>query len=353
MLSATLTGFFAGQVPTSIPPGVSDHVTVRVSDPSGQVETGKVSVSLYLSPTPALGSEALILGTATRNVRLRNGQSAAFPFRFASPSALPDGTDYLLARIDAPANGSVSETIVVAPQTVSIARPFVDLVGQIAQQPSELFVNSSCPTEGQARIQVFNTGNVAARGALQITTYASTDATLDSSDTVISVANFPGASIRPGGSRVFPARLSFPAGMPVGNYVILASINSSHVIAETNLANNLAIGPHPLALVSAPAGNDRHSQQNNCDQISVEIDTGSNDAGFVPVDDSNSYDTTPTPDDGSPDAPAPPDSTPVPPDSATSQPDSTPDNSSSSADPGAGGDFSGPSPDDPNAGTDF
>jgi hypothetical protein len=360
LLSAALIGSFTGAIPATLPPGGINHLTVRVTSPAGQVEVGKATVSVYLSDTQTLGDDAVLLGTATRNLHLRGGQSTAFPFRFASPSSLPDETGYLLARIDGPTNadGSANETIALAPQAVSVVQPFVDLVGQIAQQPSTVFVSSATPGIAVARVKVFNSGNVTAHGALQITMYASTDSTLDSGDTVISIANFGGAPIRPGASRTFPVQLSLPAGTAVGSYTLLASINSSHTIAEINTGNNIAVGQHPFAVAAAPILvdlRDHHHQDNNNDnnQSVVLIDDGSGDGQSVYVDNSDSQDSAPAPSDGG-DASTQPASQPAPGDQggSTDSGGSAP-SSSDTGSSDTGSDFSDPSPVDPNAGSDF
>jgi hypothetical protein len=255
---------------------------------------------------------------------------------------------------------------------VAVFQPVVDLSGQIAALPMTLFVNSSYPTYAQARVQVFNTGNAPARGPLQITMYASTDGAIDSTATVLGVVTFPAVNIRAGGSHMFVVPLTVPAGMPVGSYTVLASINSSNTIVESDTANNVAVGQHPLTLANAPILIDlRHHHQgdntgSNVDysEIDVGIDTGGEyvDPGI----DSSTTDSAPPPDTGNSDA--------------TTQPATGSDNSggsdsggsdfggdasggtspggdsggSSSGDSSGGGsDFGNSSPVDPNAGSDF
>lgn len=342
LLSADLIGSFAGAVPAALPPGGVNHVTVRVTNPPGQTQSGNATVTLYLSQTPSLGSDALVLGTATRAIHLRSGQAVAFPFHFASPSAVETGEDYLVALVDGPvhSDGSPNETIAIAPKAVAVTQPFVDLVGRIGTFPATLFVNSDSPTNACAQIQVFNTGNAPAHGPMQITLYASTDGTIDSNATMIGLTSFSAVTVRAGGSRIFPAQISLPAGMAPGTYALLASINSSNTIVESNTANNIAVGQHPLTLVNAPAACDQshhHHNNNNGDddgggsdtEVDVEIDTGTDD-------DSGSDDSAPPADNGGGDS--------------TSQPSSG-DDSSGSDD--SGSDFGDPSPVDPSAGSDF
>lgn len=341
LLSAEFTGSFAGALPSALPPGGISHATVRVSDRPGQLETGAVTVTLYLSDDPSVDSSALVLGTATRQVHLRGGQAVAFPFRFASPPSVSTGNDYLLAQIDGPTNtdGSANQTVVAAPGMVAVSQPTVDLIGRIVAFPATLLVNSKCPTAACAQVQVYNTGSVTARGTLQITMYASTDGAIDSNATVIGTNSFKAAAIRAGGSRMFAAKMSIPAGMNPGSYTLLALINPSNTIAETNTANNIAVGQHPLKLLSAPPGNclgnhQRNNGDNGSDggdgsEVDVEVDTGTDDGC-----DEGSSDTSNDSAGGT----------------ASSQPSSGDDSDGSDA---SGSDFGDPSPVDPNAGSDF
>lgn len=339
LLSAELIGSFAGALPAALSPGGTNHVTVRVSNPPGQTQTGEVAVTLYLSQTPSLDAGALVLGTAARQMKIRGGQSIAFPFRFASPTAVSTGEDYLVASIDsATQSGSnANQTIAVAPQAVAVSQPFVDLVGRIESSPTTIFLNNDSSTKAFAGIQVSDTGNIPARGPLQITMYASTDGAIDANATMIGLDNFSAVAIRAGASRLFPAKMAIPADTAPGTYTLLALINSSNTIAESNTANNIAVGPHPLTLVAAPSQCNNNQDQNDDSaatdtEVDIEVDTGTDDSG-------SPDDSTPPPDSGTDSSTQP-----------TSQPSSS-DDSSGSADPGS--DFGDPSPVDPSAGSDF
>lgn len=342
LLSSGLGGSFAGVLPTDLPPGGINHATIRVTNPQGQVEAGKLSVTLFLSDAPSVDSSAFVLGTATRQVHLRGSQTVAFPFRFASPSSVSMGSDYLVAQINGPvtSDGSANETIVVAPKVVAVNQPSVDLAGRIAAFPATLLVNSQSPTTAVAEVQVSNIGNVAARGDLQITMYASTDGAIDSNATMIGTSSFAGVTIRAGGSKMFATKMSLPAGMNPGSYTLLALINPSNAITETNTANNIAVGQHPLRLLSAPAGssigNQHHNDNGNngddgggASEVDVEVDTGTDNG----CDDGASDTST---DSGGGNA---------------STQASSGDDSSGSDD--SGSDFGGPSPVDSDAGSDF
>lgn len=201
LFSGSLAGSFAGAIPPALLPGATNHVNIRLTNTPRSTESGSVTITLFVSPTPDLGSDAAIVGTASRAVRMRAGQSTTFPFRFAPPSTLPNGTDYLVAKVDGPAasDGSPSESIVVAPRTVAVVQPMMGLTGQVEAPMAPLYARQFGPSRGRAQVLVTNTGNAPAHGPVQITLYASTNGTLDASgsDTTTAPTTEP---TDPGGS---------------------------------------------------------------------------------------------------------------------------------------------------------
>lgn len=351
LLSAALAGAFAGGVPAALFPAQNNRVSIRVSNTSGATEAGPVTVSLYVSGTPDVGNDAVAVGTATRSVSIRAGRAANFPFRFASPSALPDGTDYLVAKIDGPtpADGSANEAIIVAPHTVTVAQPFVDLTAQITAPSAPIFVGNSGSSFGQAQVRVRNAGNVPARGVMQIALYASTNGALDSNSIPVGMTNVRAVTIRAGGSRVFPVALNIPAGTAAGSYTLFASINPGHAIAESDFSNNTAMAARPLVVTNTPPvvidnrGHHHHDDGGGGDAgLAVFVGDGiSVDDGAAPVEDTSGIDMSappPPPADMS-GADAPPADTSAPSDSGGS-PDASPPADSGSNGSDFGGGFS-------------
>jgi len=279
LFSATLTGSFAGSLPLSLLPSADDQVTFRLTNTGDATARGMSTVSLYASTDQTINANADLLAIITRPVLLRPGRSTALSLRFPTPAILAGGNYFLVARVDAPVNsdGSVVEAVVDSSRAVAIPEPFVDLTGRIAiQSIVPLVVVASRTTTGIENVLVINRGNAPARGPLDITLFASTDKTLDSADTQIAAAHFNNVNIRAGGSRLFAVPLTLAGDTPVGSYTLFASINSSNTIAESNLANNVAMAGKPLVLINPPPivdQRDHHHDQNNGDG-----------AGFVGVD---------------------------------------------------------------------
>jgi hypothetical protein len=344
LFSGALTGSFAGAIPAILRPGATNHVNVRLTNTSGGADAGAVTVSLYVSPTPDAGGDAVIVGTVSRAVRMRTGKSVNVPFRFASPT-LPNGTDYLVAKIDGPASsdGSPNESIVVAPQSVAVMRPVVNLSGQVEAPFTPLYARPFGASRGRVQVLITNSGNVPARGPMQVTVYASTDGTLDASDTVIGVATFRAAVVRPGAFRPFAVPIHVPAPAAVGSYTLFASINSAQTISAT-----VATGARPLVVTNPPVVIDRrgHHGDGSDDGSDLAVVTGI-DAG------SYFYDT--GDDSGAPVDTSGNDTSAPPPDTGDSNPTTAPTDSGGSTDTSGdnGSDFSGDSGDDSGGGIDF
>jgi hypothetical protein len=339
-LSAVLTGTFAGPIPNAFSAQGVDHVAIRLTNTGDALAAGNAKISLYASTEPIFNADATLLASSTKSVRLRPRQSAPVLVKFPAPTSLPNGSYFLIARVDAPAtpDGTVAETIVTAPHPVSIPQPFVDLSGRIVTQPGAIAVTASRNAAGGAGVLVLNSGNIAARGPLDIQVFASADNTLDSADTPIASVHFKNVNIRANGARLFAIRLSVPGSTPVGSYTLFASINTANTIAETTLANNIVSAPRPLVLVNPPTLidlRDHHHNQDQNDGGSIDIEVGT-DTGDDTYD--NTYDTS---DDGSDE--------PVPPAPDTGPTDTAPSDSGDDT----GSDFVDDTGDDSGGGADF
>lgn len=248
-----MTGAFLGSLPSELLAGkLNNRVTVRVSNTSGAREAGEVSVGLYVSTTPDLQGDAVLVGTASRSLRMRPGQAANFPFHFASPSALPDGSEYLVAKIDGPDALGVagSESIVVAPQPVAVVHPFIDLTGQATGPSSPITETGIRAARASMRVSVTNIGSSPASGPMQLAADMSLKTTFDGSAEGIGSVTFPAVTIKPGATRTFVVPLTIPAGTPGGTYTLFANINPARRIAESDYGNDIVTANGPLVIFS-------------------------------------------------------------------------------------------------------
>ena len=345
LLNADL-GVAFGAMPNILPPAGPTTATVRVIDTGNSPLSGAASVTLYASPTPVLGPEAVYLSSASRVVFLRPGGKAALRLRFATPPTLASGNYFIIARVrGASAQREIQGTIAVRPLTVTVQHPFVDLVAQFVGQ-----MDFSTGEAGSATVRVINAGNVPALGPFAMTLYASTTPMLDQAASVVGFVTVRNLNLPAGGSKAFT--LSISPKLPTGSYRLFALANSSMGIAESNYANNLAVSPAPLSVTPAPVSpaNVPHHHHHHGADFPTYLDYGYYDYGgaalgiFIGADnsgiDSSGNGIAPPPDMIGGNADTPPDTGPT---TGPSDGNTGGDSSGGAGDPGSGGSGSGDS----------
>lgn len=253
LLSGSLLGQFVGNAPSELVVGtLNNRATVQVSDTSAVRESGKASVGLYVSTTPYLQGDAVLVGTVTHNLHLRPGQSVRLPFRFAAPSTLADGSDYLVAKIGGTGDFADAETgpIAVAPQPVTVVHPFVDLTGQAFAPAQQVVVTGIHPAHAMMRVVVTNQGTGPARGMLQVVADVSAKSTFDGTAVGIGSTGVRAVKIKPGGSRALVVPLTIPGNAAGGSYTLFANINPTHSIGESDYTNNIVAASGSLVVFS-------------------------------------------------------------------------------------------------------
>ena len=107
---------------------------MRIVNQGDARANGPVSVTLYASTDATLDASDTPLTTITRRVRLKPGQGRNLPIAFATPATLPEGNDYLLAKMD---GGSLRwrETSLRRQTPLAVKQPFVDLVSEFVYLP--------------------------------------------------------------------------------------------------------------------------------------------------------------------------------------------------------------------------
>jgi hypothetical protein len=123
-----------------------------------------------------------------------------------------------------------------------------DLVGS--------FVSSTVPPvvvpgrKAIVKIRVTNQGNTTATGTITNDIYLSLDDTLDPSDILVPLTGQlaqPKVKLRPGQSMVLTGVLAIPTDAPNGDYILLADINDTQTLLESDYSNNIAVSPSTTA----------------------------------------------------------------------------------------------------------
>ena len=170
-------------------------------------------------------------------MNLKPGGSKNVTVRFTRPDGLATGDyDYIAAATADGTNTAAAEAVTAAP--VAIEAPVVDLSTAFAdEQP--IHVNPGRPS--RALVTVTNDGNVTAAGTLGLTLYASSDATLDAGDTVLTELPTKKVHLRAGKAMKLRVRFTSPEGLAAGSYVVIASVTPTVQPADDNGTNDVAV----------------------------------------------------------------------------------------------------------------
>lgn len=93
---------------------------------------------------------------------------------------------------------------------------------------------------GEVKFSVTNQGNRSAVEPLKLNLFASTDTVLNPNDQFLSSLEGPKIRLAPGQSRTYTLTFTNPAGVALGAYYLLVSIDADAAIAESNEINNLS-----------------------------------------------------------------------------------------------------------------
>ena len=115
--------------------------------------------------------------------------------------------------------------------------PVVDLSGGFPNPTPSVLARGG---KGTIRLDVINAGNVAARGRLQVTLYASTDST-GAAGVVPLLTTTKSVKIKPGSRQRLRLNFRVPTDLAAGTYFFSAAVDSANAFPEPNEADNLAV----------------------------------------------------------------------------------------------------------------
>jgi len=132
--------------------------------------------------------------------------------------------------------------------TAVIGDAFVDLVGTLQLAP--VFSRILPHETGAVSLAVTNQGNQAVEAIIDVTVYASTDATVDVGvDRVLGVLSRQKIKLLAGASATLKGTLTVPTDMPAGSYVMIAQVDSAGAVPELSEQNNYIISDVTLNVV--------------------------------------------------------------------------------------------------------
>jgi hypothetical protein len=210
-------------------------------------DTTNPTVTLYLdSNQNPYDSNAYKLGSG---LQYNAGTSVYHPSSDVSVSTtgIPAGTYYLMAEISDGTHTRFTydkSEVTVTPAPV-LYEP--DLTGSIYYAPSSVVPGNKGNPLG---ITFADQGNVPIKGSYYIAIYASLDDVFDSSDILIGTIK-QRLNLRAGASSVALLKFASPSNVPDGTYHLIAYLDSSGYLSESNTANN-AVVSSSTTTITAP-----------------------------------------------------------------------------------------------------
>lgn len=223
--------------------GSAGVVRLRITNTGDSRFTGPVSITLYAAnndstDSTSLASDAAATTATFSNISLGANRSRVVSLKFHYPSSLADGSYFLISSLDE-MGLNTADSVTTAPSTLRIDAPTVDLAATFAaSQPVRVRQDKN----NSVVIVLRNTGNVTATGTVNLSLYASSNATLDTATDVL-LTGLSGRSIhlKPGQSTRIRLTFQSPSGVTFGNNYLIASTTSATEPADTNAANDIAV----------------------------------------------------------------------------------------------------------------
>lgn len=217
--------------------GDSGNVRLILTNTSSAKFSGPLIIKLLATTDGTVSDSDPVLTTVNiNNFRLPGGISKIQRLKFSYPLSLPLGTYKLVATIDAPSSNA-APVQAISPSTVTLSPATVDLATAF-NNGSPITVTPGKP--GLASILVTNVGNVLADGSVSLSLYESASGALDSAATLVANVLTHAIHLKAGHSLVFRVRFTAPLNQTPGQYSLLASIQSTTTLADTNTSNNTA-----------------------------------------------------------------------------------------------------------------
>lgn len=262
LLSAVIAGAFGG-VPASAIGGTRQAITFSLTNTGDSSFRGSVAVAFYAAPagTSFDAASGALLGKVVRRGAIPPGGIRTFNVPVTISSQLATGA-YQIFAVISPNNGSAQSTLVES-SPLAITRANLDLAVSTgnARVPASVSLHSG--SGGTIQITVTNpSGSSATIPAGESVDVAIVARPLGAANSLGDVllsrkslrVNVGG--LAPGASRTFTVPVSF-SSVPMGNFSIVAEIDTQRTLAETTFDNNQAVlagvftvNPPPVSITS-------------------------------------------------------------------------------------------------------
>lgn len=234
-LSAAITPGAGGKT-GSIKPKVAVKVT---NNGAPMTAAAQLQITVFASSDSTLDAgDAKLLTFATPPLLLKNKGTKTFKLTGATGTSLAKANYFLLASVDsanAVAETDESNNVAASASAIPLAPPVIDLTGSfvLKKQPSKF-------KPFPVAIAMQNLGTLPAAGPIVVDLFASTDNVFDNADRSLATGVPVTAHTQPGRTQNVKVKLSL-ASLPAGTYYLIAKLNSTNAITESDTGNNVVI----------------------------------------------------------------------------------------------------------------
>ena len=204
------------------------NTTVKITNSGSSTVSGAIKVGLSLSTDSSGATQGTTVATASRNVKLKPGQSLNVPVTIKSIPASVTGTEFILATVTDPTGNTATSS---TSNAISLLPPFVDLSGSFGKLAPFKAGHKSTIT-----VNVTQNGNIPLNASLPIEIIASASGTVGAADNIDLGTVTPHISIKPGKKVVVTLTESVPADFS-GSHFLIAIIDPNKTLIDTAIAS--------------------------------------------------------------------------------------------------------------------
>jgi hypothetical protein len=224
-------------------------VTVLITNSTATLAAGPAAVTVFASADGVVDPSDLTIGTVTKGLKLKPGQSKPVKVKVQFPAPAADGDFQILA--SATFNGA-DGGLAAGASPVHVEQPRVDLAGLPGAGGGGVF---SLGAKAKLSVPLVNRGNVPAKGSLNLDLLASTDGTTDPAASFV-LATLPSvkAAVKPGATRNLKLKFALPPSFPAGfaatpgtAYFLLVRLSAS-TVGTPNQSDGRLLATVPFAL---------------------------------------------------------------------------------------------------------
>jgi cyclophilin family peptidyl-prolyl cis-trans isomerase len=227
-------------VPTSVVAGSKTNAVavVTITNTGNVASVGLDHISLYAS-TDGIAADGTLIKTLNKKLSIKPGKSVNVTIPLGAYPLVSNGNYNIVAEV---VDGYGATTQAASSSTVNIAAATADLSAVITDVPS----TATTARPFAVTLVVSDAGNYTISKALDIAFALSSASTgVNAFAVETEVVKF---NIKPGGSETLHLKVKLPSGTSSGSEYLTATVDSTDVLNDTNLANNFAVSTSPITI---------------------------------------------------------------------------------------------------------